>query len=335
MAEGSLFERMRAAAARVAAQARFVHIDDAGIAAAADSMPDNLAAAESDDPAHLCFDDPADTLAYVLCVDAVNFGSGWFPVLRKAEGRSGYFTIAGALRRHFETAGRFEAGDLASLEPADCTRLFDQDPGNPESEELMALFARALRDLGTRVRERAGGSFEGYVALAGASAERMALLLAEMPFYRDVARYGDLEVPLYKRAQITVADLAIAFRGEGAGRFEDIDSLTMFPDNLVPPRAALRGGAGLRPGAPRPHRCRPAARAGQPRGGRDPRRGPARRRAGRRGAPGARRARRRSPAPGPGPVVAWSVPGHQGPEPAPGPQYLLLSSGLAERLRAR
>ena len=66
-------------------------------------------------------------------------------------------------------------------------------------------------------------------------------VLAEMPFYRDVARYADLEVPLYKRAQITVSDLAHAFGGEGLGRFLDRDSLTIFADNLVPHVLRMEG----------------------------------------------------------------------------------------------
>jgi hypothetical protein len=41
-------------------------------------------------------------------------------------------------------------------------------------------------------------------------------------------------VPFYKRAQITAADLALAFEGRGPGRFEDLDELTAFADNLVP-----------------------------------------------------------------------------------------------------
>ncbi len=42
------------------------------------------------------------------------------------------------------------------------------------------------------------------------------------------------EVPLYKRAQILVTDLAIAFDGQGPGSFRDLDRLTIFADNLVP-----------------------------------------------------------------------------------------------------
>jgi hypothetical protein len=55
-----------------------------------------------------------------------------------------------------------------------------------------------------------------------------------MPFYRDVSRYGEVRVPFYKRAQLTAADLAVAFEGKGYGRFRDLDQLTCFADNLVP-----------------------------------------------------------------------------------------------------
>jgi hypothetical protein len=55
-----------------------------------------------------------------------------------------------------------------------------------------------------------------------------------MPYFRDVEKYQDLEVPFYKRAQLTAADLALAFDGQGPGRFDDLDELTTFADNLVP-----------------------------------------------------------------------------------------------------
>jgi hypothetical protein len=41
-------------------------------------------------------------------------------------------------------------------------------------------------------------------------------------------------VKLYKRAQILVADLWAAFRGQSYGTFADIDSITMFADYRVP-----------------------------------------------------------------------------------------------------
>ncbi len=230
----TLFDEIRAAARDVAERARSVRIDDAGLRDLADRLAPELACSSSDDPAHMRLADDDTTLAYVLCVDAVNFGSGWFPVLRKPEGRSGYFTIATALRRHFESEGALDAPSLAHIECGDCTTLFGQDPTNRESEELMALFARSLRDLGRYILTHAGGSYEELIARAGGRAEALVGMLAEMPMYRDVARYEEIEVPLFKRAQITAADLALVFEGRGPGRFADIDDLTMFPDNLVP-----------------------------------------------------------------------------------------------------
>ena len=229
-----LFDEIRAAAREVSVRARSVHIDLEAIERLAGVLPAELASEQSEDPAHMRMASDADTLAYVLCVDAVNFGSGWFPLLRKPDGRSGYFTVATALRRHFEAEGSFSAAALRTVEAADCTRIFGQDPDDEEIEQLMELFAHSLQELGRFTCEHAGGRFEGLVALAGSSAERLVRTLAEMPLYRDVARYEDLEVPLYKRAQITAADLGLVFAGQGPGAFEDIDSLTMFPDNLVP-----------------------------------------------------------------------------------------------------
>ena len=41
-------------------------------------------------------------------------------------------------------------------------------------------------------------------------------------------------MPLFKRAQLTAADLATALPDSRLGRFTDLDRLTIFADNLVP-----------------------------------------------------------------------------------------------------
>ena len=48
-------------------------------------------------------------------------------------------------------------------------------------------------------------------------------------------------MPFYKRAQLTAADLALAFDGQGWGRFSDLRRLTIFADNLVPHVLRLDG----------------------------------------------------------------------------------------------
>ena len=230
----SLFDAIRAAAREVAERARFVRLDDDLAAQLARELAPALREPEGDDPAHVRLASDPETLAFVVTLDAVNFGSGWFPRLRKPEGRSGYFTIASALRRHFELHGSWSAAALSGLTAAELCGVLGQDPEDGEVAELMTLFARSLCDLGRTLEARFEGSFERLVARADRRAERLVGLLAEMPFYRDVSRYDDFEVPLYKRAQITVSDLATAFGEAGPGRFDDLDQLTIFADNLVP-----------------------------------------------------------------------------------------------------
>jgi hypothetical protein len=259
-----VLERVRQACAGVMARARSVHMDDARLSELAGELVAEEPPPTAPDPAHHRLGDGASTLAHVVCLGAVNFGSGWFPRLRKRAGLSGYFTLATGLRERFEAHGPWSARELCRLDAGDCAEVFDQDRSCPEVMELMALFARALGDLGGWLLERHGGRFEGPLEAARGSAARLVELLAEMPLYRDVSSYEGLDVPFYKRAQLTAADLAAAFGGESWGRFHDLDRLTCFADNLVPhvlrcaevlvyePELARRVDAGelLAPGSP-------------------------------------------------------------------------------------
>ncbi len=51
---------------------------------------------------------------------------------------------------------------------------------------------------------------------------------------QDHAIYDGEQIFFYKRAQILVADLWGAFKGESYGQFTDITKLTMFADYRVP-----------------------------------------------------------------------------------------------------
>lgn len=229
-----LLEKVRTACGRVARQAALVGIDERRLSAYAASLPaDELLMPKMDPRCHF-LGHGDETTAFFMVLDSVNFGSGYFPHLDKSPGRSGYFTVAAALHDHFQQHGPFSASELSRLGVEECARIFGQSPENPEAMRLMTLFARALNDLGVFLQERFGGDFTGPVRAAQGSAARLTALMARMPFFQDVADYRGLEVPFYKRAQITVADLHIAFAGTGPGRFADIDRLTIFADNLVP-----------------------------------------------------------------------------------------------------
>jgi len=217
-----LLDEVRAHAAAVAGLARFVSIDDERIAQYAASLPLDRARAPELDPQTHYVGEPESTLAYVVTLDAINFGSGYFPYLHKRPGLSGYFTVASSLKDLWESRGPLSARDLRALSAEDCARIFDQSLDETVVAELMALFARALNDLGDYLIVQFRGSFRALVDAADGSAERLASLLAGMPLYADRG--------FYKRAQLTAADLAVA----GVAEFLDLDRLTIFADNLVP-----------------------------------------------------------------------------------------------------
>ena len=169
-----------------------------------------------------------------MALDAVNFGSGYHPLLTKHPGTSGAVTIATGLRQHADQIGGITAAGLRRLTAADAHRIFGQAPDDGPVDRLMGHLAGALVDLGPLVDERYGGRFLNLVDDAHHSAARLVDVLDHLAFFHDVAIWRDLDVPFYKRAQLTAADLSRAFAGAGPGAFDDLDRLTAFADNLVP-----------------------------------------------------------------------------------------------------
>jgi putative queuosine salvage protein len=205
---------VRAAAARVAARACSVRIADAAIAPYATTLsPDSPPAPDLDGTLE-------ERAAFSLTLNAINFGSGWFPTLRKQDGMSGFRTVEAGLRAH----GPWPADALAAMTAEEIAAVVGQDPAH----ELMGLFAAHLRELGERVGEH--GSFLALARSGDGSAVALAEQLARMPGWRDVSTYDGEDVPLFKRAQLAAADLALA----GIAPAADLAALTLFADNLVP-----------------------------------------------------------------------------------------------------
>ena len=206
-----LTDDVRASCRAIAESARFVAIDVDRLSEVEPAPPPLL-----DPERHYLEGSAGDVASYMLMLDAINFGSGWFPTLRKRPGCSGYFTVAWALADFFRSGRRWSNEELLSMSASELAEVLGQDPGH----ELMGLYAEALRSLGGFLGER---SALRLVEEAGGSAERLASSLAAgMPFFDDVG--------FWKRAQITPNDLALA----GVASFADLDRLTIFADNLVP-----------------------------------------------------------------------------------------------------
>ncbi len=229
-----LLDQVRAGCKTVAERAVHIQINREHIPVYAAALPTKIAALPGHDPACHYLGRADDTAAFFLILNSINFGSGYFPHMKKPPGMSGYFTVASCLNEHFKKMGPFSAQELSRLKAADCTRIFKQDSANKPIAELMRLFASAFHDLGAYVQTNFGGSFTGLIGAAGLSSERLVHLLIQMPYFRDVALYDTLEVPFFKRAQLIAADLSLAFGGQGPGRFQDLGQLTIFADNLVP-----------------------------------------------------------------------------------------------------
>src|SRR5918997_3936203 len=131
----ALLDEVRCFCRAVAETAHFVSIDlDAA------RIPEEAGAPALDPEAHYLEGDPGDVAAYLLTLDAINFGSGWFPTIRKRPGRSGYFTVAWALADRFRAHGPWSNDELRALGAAELAPVLGQEPGHP----LMRLYAEAL-----------------------------------------------------------------------------------------------------------------------------------------------------------------------------------------------
>jgi hypothetical protein len=192
----ALPDNVRAHCAEIASGSRHVRIVDAAIEPYARSLPAAPA------PRAPVTDERE--AAFLLQLNAINFGSGWFPTLRKPPGLSGFRTVEAGLKAH----GPYTRDELRAMTPARIATALGQDPRH----ELMALFAAALRELG----EQLGSVPEG-------DAVEVAERLARLPTWSDPG--------FFKRAQIAAAAL---------GR-PGTERLTMFADNLVPHVLRLDG----------------------------------------------------------------------------------------------
>lgn len=217
----SLPEEVRVACAWVAERARLVRIDEEAIGDYAAGLADAAEAAlEEEAPPNL-----EAAAAFAICMNAINFGSGWWPTIRKRPGHSGYATMAAGLEERLAGAGPWTAEKLAALDAAAVAHVLGQDPKHP----LMAQFAAALRDVGAHLLADYGGRYLAVVEAAD-SLPALAGRLASWDAFADVSVYDGRRVPFYKRAQLAAADLHRARLAPlpGLGR------LTAFADNLVP-----------------------------------------------------------------------------------------------------
>jgi hypothetical protein len=161
---------------------------------------------------HYLEGDPGEVAAYVLTLDAVNFGSGWFHDLPGL----GYRSVARALAAHWRSEGPLPPAALREVRREHVAELL----GQSAHHELIGLYTAALRELGTWLGDR---SALDVVRACEPSAQTLVATLAHgLPMWRDTG--------FLKRAQIAANDLTLA----GVAHFEDLHRLTAFADNVLP-----------------------------------------------------------------------------------------------------
>lgn len=234
----SIPEQVRAACAWVAGQARSVRVREGAIEGYAVGIEPVDDSAADPDTQYLA-EDRESRAAFAVCLNAINFGSGWWPTIRKRPGHSGFATVSAGLTERFREHGPWPAEGLTRLTAADLAEILGQDPAHP----LMGQFAASLRDVGAHLLAEHGGRFNGPAESARTLTE-LATTLAAWEAFADVSIYRERPVPFFKRAQLAAADLSRA----GVADLPGLDRLTAFADNLVPHVLRLDGVLALDPG---------------------------------------------------------------------------------------
>jgi hypothetical protein len=123
----SLLSQVRVASEEVTRRAHYVHVNVERIPSYAASLPLTQLKWTKVDPRDDYSGSTENVIAFILTLDSINFGSGYFPHLPKPANASGYYMIASALKERFDTEGPFTPDELISLDARHCAKMFHQD----------------------------------------------------------------------------------------------------------------------------------------------------------------------------------------------------------------
>ncbi|KAK4416320.1 Queuosine salvage protein [Sesamum alatum] len=218
-------EAVRATAAWVASHSSHVTLDSAGIEKVAERMKDSIPKVEWDFEGIHYFDDGPLTVQYLFVLDALNFC--FWP-----DKEMTYDHLAAGLKEALQTdKSAFDADRLQKYTGPELRKLLKWPRPLPLEEERVRL----MHEVGFELERSFDGKASKLVESCEKSAAKLvALITSHFPGFRDHTVYKGHQIFLYKRAQIFAADLWGAFKGQGYGQFNDIESVTMFADYIVP-----------------------------------------------------------------------------------------------------
>lgn len=181
---------------------------------------------------------PEETLHYVLLLDALNFcfwvdpGQTRWEVDYQGQRYNGYKALSVALRRALEEGlSLTRAETLAALTGPELAHILRGQGEIPMLERRL----EHANQIGSQLLSLWGGDFSKAVASCqGSGLALTALIAQDFPCFYDVSQYQGRTIPIYKRAQIAVVDIAGSLDFQGYGEFSDLDGLTAFADYKIP-----------------------------------------------------------------------------------------------------
>lgn len=174
---------------------------------------------------------------WIFLIDTLNF-CFWTPgdaTKWKVDGNTGYFALCAAINRALkEGVDITNPAYYSTITLPDLEHILRSDDGLtkcPLIEERVSI----LHDVGKKLLTKFDGDFRNCVIEAKNSAQSLIkLVVEEFPCFKDEATFSGKSVAIYKRVQILVGDIWSCYRGEDLGRFDDIQTVTMFADYRVP-----------------------------------------------------------------------------------------------------
>ncbi|CAK9144041.1 unnamed protein product [Ilex paraguariensis] len=218
-------EEVRATTAWVAAHSSHVTVDSSGIEKVAETMKDSIPKVEWDFEGIHYFDNGPLTVQYLLVLDTLNFC--FWP-----DKDLNYDHLAMGLKAALQNDEcAFDADRLQNYTGPQLRELVKWPRPLPLEDERIRL----IHEVGFELERSFDGKASNLVESCSKSAVKLvALITRHFPGFRDHTVYKGHQVFLYKRAQIFAADLWGAFKGQEYGEFNDIGSITIFADYIVP-----------------------------------------------------------------------------------------------------
>ncbi|XP_077233784.1 uncharacterized protein LOC143876060 isoform X1 [Tasmannia lanceolata] len=225
----SVMDEVKATSAWVANRSSHVFVDYSGLEKLVDKIHASIPKVVWDFEGIHYFDNGPLTVQYLFVLDALNFC--FWP-----DKDLNYDHLALGLKIALQKdKSAFDADRLQKYTGPQLRELLNWPRPLPLEDERIRL----LHEVGLELERSFGGKAANLVASCGKSAASLVDLIARhFPGFRDHSVYKGHQVFLYKRAQIFAADLWGAFKGQGYGNFNDVGSITIFADYIVP--AVLR-----------------------------------------------------------------------------------------------